>query len=345
MLKFNKHIIQNGETLDSIAADYNLSAYDLKLFHNNQCEVKDQILIQIRHQKELFVPRIAVEERNKLVKFSRGNRIDFNPKNSFLNYGVVIKIENGENQNELKYDTSVRWMKFEDKLHYFEINRTSNLFINEEEVNEMADLLAYKTSKVLYPLTVSVDEHGKLNDIENIFEYKKRWTAVKDEVYKEYEGEIVDQYCQKIENILNEPDALLIYLKNDYFLRTFFFGIYQKFDQHYQAEIKETFPIINNAIEPNYKIKVEIDPVKDDYDLINISGTGKLFDERSRDDFINRAPFSQFSEGQSQINNDGDFRLVHFLNGETMLAESLYLECDINVEKRKKISVTVAVLD
>ena len=203
MLKFNKHIIQNGETLDSIAAIYELPVDDLKFFHNNHCEVKDQILIQIRHQKELFIPRIAVEDKKRLVKFSHGNQIDFRPQNSSLSYGVIIKIENGEKQNELKYSTSVRWLKSENKLHYFEIDRISNLFINDEEVNEMADLLAYKTSKVLYPLTVSVDEQGKLNDIENVFEFKTRWNAVKDEVNKEYEGEVVDLYCQKIEAALN----------------------------------------------------------------------------------------------------------------------------------------------
>lgn len=345
MQKFNKHIIQNGETLDSIAAIYELPVDDLKFFHNNHCEVKDQILILIRHQKELFVPRTAVEDRNKLVKFSHGNQIDFRPQNSSLSYGVIIKIENGEKQNELKYNISVRWLKFENKLHYFEIDRISNLFINDEEVNEMADLLAYKTSKVLFPLTVSVDERGKLNNIENIFEYKKRWSIVKDEVYKEYEGDVVDRYCQKIEDTLQEPDALFIYLKNDYFLRTLFFGIYQKFNQDYQTEIMETFPIINNAIEPNYKIKVEIDPVKDEYDLINISASGKLFDERSEYDFINGAPFSLIIDDNPMMNEDGNFILQYFLNGETQLSESLYLECDINLESRKKISVVVAVLD
>lgn len=123
-----------------------------------------------------------------------------------------------------------------------------------------------------------------------------------------------------------------------------FFGIYQKFNQDYQTEMTKTFPVINNAVEPNYKIEVEIDPLKDDYDLINIVGNGKLHDERSRYDFINGAPFSLIIEDNPVMNDDGNFRLQYYLNGETQLPESLYLECDINTEKRKKISVVIAVM-
>lgn len=344
MQKFNKHIIQPGESVKSIATIYGLSEESLKFFHNNHCKVEDSILINFTQQKELFLPRTAVIDKNKLVKFGHGNRLIFQPENSLLKYGTIITIENNEHTNELKYDVSVRWIKYENGFHFFEIDRISNLFLNEEEVNEIADLLAYKTSKVLYPMQISVDQQGKFNNIENADVFKERWNDVKDEVYKEFEGDIVDEYCQKIEAVLDEPNSLFIFIKNDYFIRTLFFGIYQKFNQDYQTEMTKTFPVINNAVEPNYKIEVEIDPLKDDYDLINIVGNGKLHDERSRYDFINGAPFSLIIEDNPVMNDDGNFRLQYYLNGETQLPESLYLECDINTEKRKKISVVIAVM-
>lgn len=345
MQKFNKHNIQPGETVKSIANLYDLTEESLKFFHNNHCKVEDNILIHLTKQKELFLPRTAVADKKKLVKLGHGNRLVFQPENSFLKYGVLITIENNEKKNEIKYNTSVRWVKYENGFHFFEIDRISNLFLNEEEVNEIADLLAYKTSQVLYPMQISVDQQGKFNTIENAELFKKRWSDIKDEVYKEFEGEIVDEYCRKIENVLDEPNSLFIFIKNDYFIRTLFFGIYQKFNQDYLTEMTETFPVINNAIEPSFKIEVEIDPLKDDYDLINISGNGKLYDERSRYDLINGAPFSLIIEENAVMNDDGNFRLQYFLNGETQLSESLYLECDINLERRKKISVVVAVID
>lgn len=345
MQKFNKHIVQKYETLKSIASLYNLSEDALKLFHNNNCDVKDMILIEITRQIELFIPRTAMADKSRSVNFGWGNSLVFKPENSFSKYGVVINIENGNSKNELKYETSVRWLKTENNLHFFEIDRTSNLYLNEEEVNEIADLLAYKTSRVLYPLQVSVDEKGKFNDIENFSVFQERWTGVKEEVYKEYDGETVDEYCFKIEKILSEPDALSLVLKNDYFIRTLFFGIYQSFGQSFKIDGAQSFPIVNNSVEPNYQIELEIDPLKDEYNLIHIEGNGKLNDERSIYDFINKAPFSLIIEDNPKMNNEGSCRIVHYLNGENLLPESIYLECSIMLQEEKKIAVSIAVID
>jgi hypothetical protein len=344
MQKFNKHIVQQEETLKSIAAFYDLDTDALKLFHNNLCQVKDMILIELTGQKELFIPRTAVADKNKLVKFGRGNSLIFQPGNSFFKYGVIINLERGDHKNELKYETSVRWLKSENNLHFFEIDRTSNLFLNEEEVNEIADTLAYKTSKVLYPLQVSVDQYGKFSAVENLSVFSERWPDVKNEVYKEFEGEIVDEYCRKIEAILDEPDAISMYLKNDYFIRTLFFGVYQRFGQNYQIEGTESFPVVNNPIEPRYKIKLEIDPLKDEYDLVNIGGEGKLHDERDVYDFINESPFSLIIDDNPTINHQGDFRIKYYLNGKFQLPESMYMECSIMLKEEKKISVVVSAL-
>ncbi|WP_153394711.1 LysM peptidoglycan-binding domain-containing protein [Chryseobacterium vaccae] len=344
MQKFNRHTIQKNETLQSIASLYGMDADALKLFHNNQCEVKDMILIGLTSQKELFLPRTAVADKNSLVKFGPGNTLLFQPEHSFQRYAAAITIDNGSRRSELKYETSVRWLKTENKLHFFEIDRTSALYLNEEEVNEIADLLAYKTSKVLYPLQISTDRQGKFNAVENLSVFKERWPAVKEEVYQLFEGETVDQYCQKIEYIVDEPDAIGLYLKNDYFLRTLFFGIYQRFGEEYETEITETFPVVDNVMEPVFGIKLETDPLKDEYDLIQIKGGGILNDERSVNDFIAGTPFSLIIDDEGEMNHDGSITLHYFLNGKTTLAESIYLECDIKLEQEKKIAVEIAAI-
>lgn len=344
MQKFNIHSVQAGESLRSIGTLYNLDTAALKLFHNSHCGVKDMILIELTGQKEIFLPRTAVTDKSKLVKFDRANTVGFHPENWFKRFGVTISIENNDKKNELKYETSVRWLKTEKRLHFFEIDRTSNLYLNEEEVNEIADLLAYKTSKVLYPLQISVDEQGKFNAVENISVFKERWAAVKEEVYKEFEGETVDEYCSKIEKVIFEPDAINLYLKNDYFIRTLFFGMYQSFGKEYQTEMSTGFPILNNPVEPRYELNLEIDPLKDEYDLVAIEAEGRLNDERTVYDFMNKAPFSMIIEDNPVMNHEGNFRIACYLNGETQLPESMYLECDIQLEKKKKIAVVVAAL-
>lgn len=345
MENFNKHTIQKDETLKSIAALYDFAEEDLKMFHNNNCTVQDIILINLRQQKELFIPRTAVVDKSKLVSFQSGNQLQFQPENSFYQYGAIITIENGDRKNEIKYETSVRWLKTENRLHFFEIDRTSKIFINEEEVNDIADLLAYKTSKVLYPLEISVDQNGKFNSVENLSIFKERWDAIKEEIYKEFEGEVVEEYLVKIEEKIEEPEIISHLIKNDFFIRTLFFGVYQKFGKDFRIEGLESFPVLDNSIEPVYTIKLEIDPLKDDYNLVNIEGNGILNEERSVHDFINNAPFSFLMEEVPVINKNGDFRVQYYLDGKTNLPESMYLECNIVLEQRKKVSVVVAKIE
>lgn len=342
MENFNKHTIQKDETLKSIAALYDFAEEDLKMFHNNKCTVQDIILINLKQQKELFIPRTAVVDKSKLVSFQSGNQLQFQPENSFYQYGVIITIENGDRKNEIKYETSVRWLKTDNGLHFFEIDRTSKIFINEEEVNDIADLLAYKTSKVIYPLEITVDQNGKFNSVENLSSFKERWEAIKEEIYKEFEGEVVEEYLVKIEEKIEEPEIISHLIKNDFFIRTLFFGVYQKFGLKFQLSGEESFPITDNPIEPNFKIQLEIDPLKDDYDLINIEGNGTLYDERSVHDFVNSSPFSFVLEDDPIINSDGNFRLKYFMNGKTVLPESIYLECDMMLAEKKKITVVIA---
>lgn len=341
MQDYNIHIIQPEESLESIATLYQLDKNDIKFFHNNRCTTRDQILIGITHQKELLLPRTAVVDRNMLVKFASGNALEFKPENSFYKYNVCINIENGDKQNELKYDVSVRWLKNENNLHYFEIDRASKLFINEVEANEIADLLAYKTSNVLYPLQISVDKQGKLNAVENLEIFKQRWNPIKEDIYKEFEGEVVDTYTKKIEKIIEEPEFITLLMKNDFFLRTLFFGVYQKYGNNYKTNSLQSFPIVKNAIEPTYKVQLEIDPVIDDDGFINIEAYGTLNDERTKYDFINENLFPLIIDDDSILNHDGNFRLQYYMNAETSISENIYLECSIMLYKEKKIIVKI----
>lgn len=345
MQKYNKHTVQKDETLKSIATLYGLDKDVLKHFHNNHCAVKDMILINLNGQKELFVPRTAVADKTLLVQFGKGNSLTLQPENTVRRYSVVITLEKGEDKNELKYETSVRWLKTEKGQQFFEIDRTSNLYLNEEEVNEIADLLAYRTSKVLYPLQISTDEHGKFETVENAEVFSKRWAALKEELYKEFEGETVDEYCRKIEKVISEPEAVNLYIKNDYFIRALFLGIYRSFGNEYKTEMTVTFPVVDNAIEPSYRVTLETDPLKEDTGLITIEGKGKLYEEREIDDFIRKSPFSLIIKDNPVMNEEGTFRIISYLKQENTLPKSLYLECSIMLQEEKKISVSVSEID
>ncbi|RXM39561.1 hypothetical protein BOQ62_10305 [Chryseobacterium sp. CH21] len=124
-----------------------------------------------------------------------------------------------------------------------------------------------------------------------------------------------------------------------------FFGIYQSFGKEYKTEITATFPVVDNAIEPRYKLTLEIDPLKEETGLITIEGSGTLYEERDTDDFIRKSPFSLIIEDNPVMNEEGNFRIISYLKRETSLPESLYLECSIMLQEEKKISVSVSGID
>ena len=49
MENFNKHTIQENETLKSIALLYEIPMKEIVMFHNNKSKENDELLINIRH--------------------------------------------------------------------------------------------------------------------------------------------------------------------------------------------------------------------------------------------------------------------------------------------------------
>lgn len=346
------HIIQKGDTLQSVAKQYRISAEELRNYHNRYCELSNLLNREIEYQKELIVQKKQhvrekseqpKETEKKKVSFAPNNKLVYSPVNTNYKYGVMITLENGEEKNELKYETSVKWIQKYGDSHIFEIDRTSKIYINEEEANDIADLLAYETSKVLFPKHLMVDEDGNWEEIAKYNKYPERWKIVKKHLRKEFEGELVENYFQKIEKILETPEQINIYMLGDFFLRTLFLGYCTIYGKDFTTEKYITFPIIENGIEPRYKIQAKADPYLDEYNLINIQMEGLLDDERSRADFINGSPFVfKMEEEKKDAKSFGDFSVQAFLNPNSNIPEAIHLECSIDLEETKKVSVVIA---
>lgn len=352
MNKYNLHILQKGDTLQSVAKKYNITAEELRRYHNTYCELPDLLGTEITHQKELIVPKPKSEENSeetpkekerKKVSFAPNNKLVYSPVNTHYQYGVMITLENGEEKNEIKYETSVKWIQKYGDYHIFEIDRTSKIFINEEEANDIADLLAYETSKVLFPMHLMVDEDGNWEEVAKYNKYPERWKTVKKHLQKEFDGEMVENYFQKIEKILGTPEQINFYMLGDFFLRTLFLGYCFSYGKNFTTEKHITFPIIENGIEPRYKIQAKTDPYLDEYNLITIEMEGILDDDRSQADFINGNPFAfEIEEKDKKIESFGNFLIKAFLNPNSSIPEAVHLECGLDLEESKKVSVVIA---
>ena len=340
MTKYKTHIIKKGETLQSIARQYEISVEELRRCHNIYCELSDLLEKELTHQTQLFVP-IKLEKENTKVKLDKNNCLPYSPINSAYEYGVIVTIEDGEDRNEIKYETSVKWVQKYEDLHIFEINRISKMYINEEEINSIADKLSYETSKVLFPMHIMVDEYGNWEGVAKYNKYSERWKNIREQIYKEFEGEIVEEYLEKVEKVLEAPEQIELYMQGDFFLRSLFLGYCMQYEKNFTAEKHITFPIVENNIEPTYKIRVKLAPYLDEYNFICLEMEGNLDDERSKEDFINE---SAFASETYQGTPFGKLWVKVFLNPNSCIPETLYLECSMDLEKNKKISVTIASL-
>ena len=349
-MNHHHHTIKKTDTLQSVAKQYSITVEELRRYHNTYCKLPDLLGHEITHQKELFIPISKKEEEQtkeiekKKVSFAPKNTLGYFPINSHYKYGVMITLENGEEKNEIKYEASVKWVQKYEESHVFEIDRISKIFVNEEEVNDIADSLAYETSKVLYPMHILVDEETNWVEAAKYNHYPERWKTIEKEIRKEFEGEMVEDYLQKIEKILETPEQITRYISGDFFIRTLFLGYSTNFGKDYTKEKHIGFPVIENPIEPIYKINFKIEPYLDEYNLINVEMEGVLDDERSQGDFINGSPFpfEEYAETERKKNNFGNFEAQLFLNPNSCVPEAIHLECSIDLEETKKVSVVIA---
>ena len=316
MLPHIIHIIQRGETLERIAEKYNISVEILRRYHNTYCELTDLIEGGINHHKEIFIPIIPQEIINPQKVL-----LSYMPEYTYYQYDVTIAIEEKGKKDEINYKAEVKWIQRYKEYHIFEIDRNSKMYINKEEVNLIADVLAYKTSKVLYPMHILVSDKARMVDIATYNKYRIRWKKVKEEVLKEFAGEVVEFYLKKMEEILKTPDQLMSYLSKDFFLRALFLGYCENFTECNIFEKHIHFPIVESFKEANYKTQVRLADSLDGNNLLHLGINGVLESE------------------EEDIKAKGHLYGSYFLNPNNGMPESLHLE--INTGTEKKITIVI----
>lgn len=348
--KFKKYILKNGDTLESISQILEKSSHEVKSFHNVFCDSSEYIGIAFpKTLKTLYIyPEYNEKELSLIPKvtFEKPFALSLKPLQNKVNYGVMYTITTGKESNTIKFEASVLFKGQTDSKDFiFEIDRISKIFINDEETATIADELAEKTSKVLYPIEIIVSQDGKWTGINNYKEIHTRWEKIKEKILDEYEGEWVEKYLQENEQTLEEESNLLNALKKDWFLNSYFNGIYTYYTPKFSFENNTTFPILTNCDAVNYKVNQKISEYLDEYGLIKIEQNGTVFEERSKSDLQNESNIAYY--GALYPNEDtaeGNFRSLYFLNGKTNTIESLYLECSLKVEIEKNIQVVVSLI-
>lgn len=352
-LQYKIYKIQKGDTLKSVALHLNRNEYDLKSYHNTYCNIEDLIGIDFpKHLTELIVSSfesIKKEEKldaHKRVRLGSKEKFDFFPSLLNKNYGVLIVLENDNDAQTIKYDLNLRYVKQEEKDKVFELNRITKVYINDEEADAIADVLAVKVAQVLYPLQILIDENGSFSGIANYEQIQQRWESVKNKIYDEYEGEWVEKYIELNEEVINDKESMEFSLWNDYFIRTYFNGIYCEYPENKSRTGGIQFPVLHEVSDINFKVKSEIEEYYDESNFIVLNQNGIIDEERAKEDLESKFNFPFYANPDSSYTlAEGTYRGKYFLNPSDHSIEAAYIEASVELDIPERIKVSIANLN
>lgn len=349
MTKYRTHSLKKGDTIQSLVDELGITKFELVGFHNAHCKNDDLVGLELpSHIKELFVyPHIREikKENYPTGQFDSGYTLRCKPSDKKMNYGVTYTVTVDDVVNTISYQLSLECKQTSNGHILYEINKKKT-YINNQEADLIADQLAEKVAEVLYPLKVIVNPDGKFTGIHNFKAIQKRWISTKEKLKEYYQGDWSNNYLELTEATLQSETGLYNALCGDWFLSSFFAGIYINYTPFFKFENTTLFPIIPNISPLTYKVLQTTDEYLDEYGQLIVEQNGVLDDERAKADIENGATFANYAMQYPDAEKaKGEFTSKYFLNPKNNTIESLFLRCSIELDEPKTVQVVVALID
>lgn len=346
--KFNSYQIKKGETLASVAKKFGLTIQEAKNFHNVHSPDHEIIIEDFPPDlKNLYVyPYIysKSDDKNEFVKFNYGFTLGNKPSTAVRIYNIMYSIEDkSKNIQTIKIQRSVQFIGNDEENTHFEIDKIGLVFINDEEASELADELAVKASSAIYPLGCIVDRSGNLVTISNFEEIQAKWKTVRKNIEEEYEGKWIEDYLNACEENLENVQNLQLSLANDFFINSFFAGLYVDYTPNFEFEKPLYFPILANKLPLKFRIRQKVSTFLDEYNSVRIQQEGFLDEERSKSDIENNLnfPYHKLLDANDAMAK-GFFKGDYFLDGFDNHITSFRINCSIDVTDAKKIEIVAS---
>ncbi|WP_289044017.1 hypothetical protein [uncultured Olleya sp.] len=348
--------IKEKDTINKVAEQHGLDTQELIEYHNQRAESHEQI----KNRIPTFLQEIILPPKGYIIKNGKEvwatpnepepnilkepylGRLSRKFEETDLFYGVLKTIKNGDIENTIKYEKRVKFYpKNEINERYVLIDIVSKVFINDKEPDLVADELALKCTEVLYPLILQTDYNNKLLNIKNHDEILKRWKKHKSKVLNYYSGETAKKYVSLFEETLTNKDVCFHYLKNDWFFQLYFNKVFTT----YIKETQQKPEIINFPIVPNTKaVAFETKRKANTFlktNKIRIDIKGECLDKRNKNELESKIHFPASTYKRKQTVK-GMLRILYFLEPATNITESAFLECELELTKKKYVSISIS---
>ena len=155
-----------------------------------------------------------IENNEQILIYN--NSIDFNFKNYSHNYLVEISVyESVDNLNVISYKTQVNYTKEYTKPYYLAEVNISDFILNGEQPQTMIQNIGLTCSKAIEKCVFQVNTKNEIIGLENHKEILEKWQIIKQKLFQENEGEIIEKYIALFENTL--INKVLLHQKHQIF--------------------------------------------------------------------------------------------------------------------------------
>lgn len=352
-----KYQLKKGDSIQSITEILGVEESVWKQYHNNMCRLDNIIRKELpSYLTEIFLlpelwekenvlnskPRIIDSQVVAPEKVRLGYQNTLFCKKVMLSqkYGVSISIQNENNTRNIKYEISLKWDETDDNI-IVEVDKISPIYIDSRLADLMIESLAEDISGIIYPMSFVLNRSGEIIDISNFKEINKRWAEDQDNLRKSRIGETLEKYLRLTTDTLSNKKLLLERLHSDWFIHTFFLGIYQTYGNNYEIDKVVSFPFISGVKPFDFQSKMKVSEFLDEYNLIQVTAEGKLIDDRTQDDFDYKLNDSCFPDSRAL---EGSFYAKYFIDSKYYRIRNCLAQYKLNTKQEKRITIKIATI-
>ena len=177
--------------------------------------------------------------------------------------------------------------------------------------------------------------HEKIFKLFEIFEVhllsNSKDPIVKEKVCDNFESQYINEYILWTETTILSPEKLLASLKKDWFINTYFSGIYTNYYTNYKINTTILFPVMPNLENFEYLAVQEINKYTDQEDQLIVSQIGKIDTGKT-----NPVDYLQFLD---EI--EGAFEAKYTLDPIDNSIKNITMQCSLAFANPKRLIVEI----
>lgn len=231
--KFFKVKIKGIFNLEEFSKEYEMSLEELIAFHNKHCSFQELLTLSLpKYVEYIYIPLDKFEARDR--KLLKSSTLNLPAVSSERVYGVVIKFLPKDLQ--IHYKIKVKRTPF-----YLELIKEKT-YVNNQEIDKVIEQLFEKAEQVLYPLQISVNKNGGLDNITNHEEIASRW---KNDCFPKlrdyYQSETTDQILEQMDKVYKNLNLKKETFGRNIFYKLFFLPVYASYPQFMKKDFLQAY--------------------------------------------------------------------------------------------------------